>query len=892
MFIKGFIRLWLVIALSAALVGPAWAAAPQSAGLQGQLSFEVTTPDSLKLVEVPGVNNTNLVTALSIVSNGGTILLSEGVYSAPNNGYTISNLNKSFTVRAAEGETVVISGNDSTRLFSISNTPSLIQGSITFQGIIFSNGRSSSQGTAGGVSISDSNVTFIESTFQDNIKTGYRVNTTGGAVLVTDHSKVFFFNSRWENNSSEDGGAGLATRDSEVHIHSSSFIGNQTHATATSSIPVGGAINIVNSTVRITNTHFEANRSGGHGGAVYILGQWTTTGSDVVISNSTFENNGINRTIAYSDPIEGGAINIEDNSKLKIYHSRFIKNSAGLGGAVNSFRSKVEIYNSTMLGNRATDTTPSSGFGGAISFNYYDRPDASSMRIEDTLIQGRYENITTVAQFGGGIHAHGNATQNYPDLTLRRVILNDLDTTTVANKGTLGGGLELSGVDLLIEDSFVLNCDALGPLGGSGGGMIVYPRTNVEILRSVFAHNSSETYGGAISIIGSELNITDSLFYMNEVSPGSRENPSYSYGAALYTSPDAGGGLSMNGMIVDSIFVKNAGVPIYDEDRTSGPTNNLQYENNQFFEPTYAGKVYHDSLTEVKIPDGLNDLLVIRSGSTTDKSLLNSNVALQVEPRLARLLAAPGVLLSTAAYGENGTNTTSSLAYVWNGSTAELDGEALSMNAGVQTILEAGRHMLTVDGELTNEIVLLLNQAPEISTSIIRTDPYLSLSWNVQGGSFLTISADQGLDLPPERSGTIQLPADDRVYYLYSVTSDGGVLHSADPRVPLLSLAERISVLVGLNYPLWEQSVPLANTGGQILEWSAQTDTPHLIQLLNTSGSFAVSGVIPYIVTIDQPGQYTANILVDAGAAGSRLISLDIKVVDQVFPLYLSTVLR
>ena len=46
-----------------------------------------------------------------------------------------------------------------------------------------------------------------------------------------------------------------------------------------------------------------------------------------------------------------------------------------MGGGIDVFRAKVEIYNSVMIGNFTTDTSPNSGFGGAITWNYFDRPD-------------------------------------------------------------------------------------------------------------------------------------------------------------------------------------------------------------------------------------------------------------------------------------------------------------------------------------------------------------------------------------------------------------------------------------------------------------------------------------------------------------------------------------
>ena len=197
--------------------------------------------------------------------------------------------------------------------------------------------------------------------------------------------------------------------------------------------------------------------------------------------------------------------------------------------------------------------------------------------------------------------------------------------------------------------------DARGAMGGFGGALISYSQTNVNILRSVIASNSADTFGGALAIIGSQLNISDTLFFMNDVSPGVVEVPFYSYGAAIYSSPDGGSSVSITGSVVNSTFVKNNGIPIYDEDRSTGPTNSLVYYNNRFYETSYPGKVYHDSLTAVQTAEGMNALVVSRSSSSTDKSPQNDNQELASEPNISRMSIAPSAVIPTLAAGDFGT---------------------------------------------------------------------------------------------------------------------------------------------------------------------------------------------------------------------------------------------
>ena len=817
--------------------------------------------------------------------------MSAGTYNTPSAGYGITDQVKSFTVRAASGAEVILTGSNTHSILNIRNSPANLQSSIAFQGITFSNGFSSAANVGGGLTVSDSNVTFIDCVFQNNVKTGYRYNTSGGAVYVKNGSTVFFFNSIVSNNSSEDGGAGIGVRDSKAYIHNSEFRGNRTPANSASSMPVGSGMSVVDSTVRITNSNFQDNESGGHGAGVYINGQWTTSGSDVEIANSIFTDNQIVRSAGTTTPIEGGAVNVENNTLLRIFNSRFITNSAQIGGGVNIFRAKVEIYNSVFQGNRATDTLSTSGFGGAINFNYYDKANSAYLILEDSLIQGRFDGVTTVAQFGGGIHVGGTNSSTKPHVTIRRVVFNDLDLTPNSNKAGLGGALEVGGADLLVEDSFVMNCDARGPRGGIGGGVILYAGTIANFNRSVFAFNTADTFGGAIFAQGAQINITDSVFYKNEMSPGVNESEQVSFGAAIFASPDTSQGYQASGTIANSRFISNVGVTIFDDDRTSGAYNAVVYNNNQFYQTGYNGIVYRNSIAASQTPEGLNNLVVAHSGSSTDKSPLGGNQTLTSAPLIAKLLAAPTAILPNPASGEGGTTTSSYLGFVWNGNSGRLDGVTLSSNAGVQATANTGQHTLSVDG--TNaDVQISQGPAPALQTSVLPGSPNPNLNWALTGGTFRYTLADMGLNIPNTPSGTVQLPSGNRIYSVYTGTKEGGVVQFVDPRIPVLSLPDKVTILIGLNQADRTGAVPISNLGGQSLAWTAQNNTPNLIELQASNGTITSYGSIPYLVKVNQIGQYQANLSVDAGTAGTGQVIIEIIVVAFVYSTFLPVTLR
>ncbi len=677
---------------------------------------------------------------------------------------------------------------------------------------------------------------------------------------------------------------------STVYVHNSQFLNNQNISLGYDGVPIGAGANIVNSKVRITNSRFVGNQSAGHGAAVYIIGLWPyQSGSDVIISNTLFENNHIIRSFAAKEPESGGAINIEDNSILKIYNSSFINNSSWMGGGIDVFRAKVEIYNSVLIGNFTTDTSPNSGFGGAITWNYFDRPDFSYLLIEDTYIQGRYGSRTTVSQYGGGIHAHGNLTSNKPKLTLRRVIMNDLDVTTSRvnhTKGALGGALEISGVDLLMEDSLVMNCDARGENGGFGGGLIAFADTKLTINRTAFANNTADYNGGAISAIGAQLNIDNGTFYKNDISPGYTEPEGNSQGAAIYTSPDNSKNTPASGTIANSVFVSNIGIPIYDFDNSTSPINDTRYNNNQFYETTYNGKVYHNSLSATQTPQGLNNLVITRSGSTTDKSPQNNNQALSNAPAILKLQKAPSQLLPIAPAGSSAPEAANNayLGYLWTGSSATLDGAGLASQAGAQATSLTGQHTLSSGGQNVS-IELPLGPAPSLYTAFNPVGP--SIEWNVTNGTFLSVQANQGLLVSNTSSGSATIPTVDRNYLFYLVTKEGGVVNKVEPSLPKLFAPDKISFNFGLNQAEKNGSVPINNVGGQSLNWTAQTSTPDIIQLQVENGTITTQGSIPFNVLPHKAGVYQAVMSIDAGVAGSKDVAIEITIVDEIHWVYL-----
>src|SRR3981081_3050337 len=90
------------------------------------------------IVHVPA-DQPSLQVALNTVPEGGIIEIAAGTYNAPSGGFNIypdlSGGTRAFTVRAAAGASVVLSGGSSNEIL-VFTTPKL----VTFQGLTFANG--------------------------------------------------------------------------------------------------------------------------------------------------------------------------------------------------------------------------------------------------------------------------------------------------------------------------------------------------------------------------------------------------------------------------------------------------------------------------------------------------------------------------------------------------------------------------------------------------------------------------------------------------------------------------------------------------------------------------------------------------------------------------------
>jgi hypothetical protein len=710
------------------------------------------------VIAVPGDVATLQQAIAAVSSNGDVVELADGIYPSatadetPDGqaGFFVSNRPYDFTIRAAVGATVILDGQNVRPVLRLMNSTVEDGGEVTFEGITFRNGLSVSVGLTAGVTIQRGRAVFRDCRFDAN-RTEH-ATTGGGGVQVAHGSVVTFERSIWSNNSSlYDGGGLTVSGRSSVIVRDSQFLGNRSNPPGHHPSSAGGGMHVVDSSIEVTRTRFDGNQSSFAGGGFYALGTWEDPDGGVVatIDNSTFVDNRVapDPSVTLANASEGGGVHVEDLVSIVVRDSRFFANEADIGGGLNGYRADLEVRDSVFRGNRARSGSSkgTKSLGGQIAVASTDVNDASTgfgafnrrssrLSIEDTLLEGSAEDASADADVGGclfavgdtnrafgmnGVAQQGTLEENQAVATLQRVVLHDcaVQQHAVAGSGT-GGGLSAGVADLLLEDVLIANSDALGSDATSGGGIALTSHTRAVLSRATLAGNRSMRFGGALFAQGAHLEITDSAFLDNELSPGVEE-PCWpaSTGAAAFVAPFDGSGLPPDrpatGFIADSIFSDNVGLPVFDDDRQPSPINDTRYDANLVFTPSFDGAFFTNVIPNAVPPfsvcldaEQMSSLVVQRSGGSNSPKANVPNVDLAAPPSYGTLLVVPSRILATHAAGDPPASGHAWLGYAWSGASAQLDGVTLVDRAG---LLEAtsGSHELQVD-ELAPKVALLV----------------------------------------------------------------------------------------------------------------------------------------------------------------------------------------
>ncbi len=698
------------------------------------LALAVAAPASGQVLRVPQ-DVGNLQNAIGQVADGGIIQIAAGTYVAPPNGFRISNLRKGFTLRAAPGAEVVLTGGSDHPILRFENGNPSRGGRVFFRGLTFRDGFSGVERIGGAVTLVAADGAFIGCQFEGSVSSA--PTTGGGAALIHGGSLAVFVGSRFEGNSALNRGGAIEIVDSTVYVHDGQFEGNRVNLPGHAPAAGGGAIYVTDGRLAVSDSRFASNQAAWTGGAILGIGVWTSDerqpAAELSISSSTFEGNTAASDAGSPAPgaSGGGAIHVEDQTTLRVFSSLFTGNHTEQGGAINSYRAIVEIADSAFRGNFAEADGADVPIGGAVYLTAADFADSSTdfgavnrrsgeLRAVRTLFQGRFGTVGTAARDGGclaaggdlnrhfgtgGVAQDGSVAQNRVRVVLRESIFFDCDVAPDSDgAGAFGGAIHAQLTDLTLTGSLVLNSDSLHGSAGGGGGAAVLLESAATIADTVFAGNRAFR-GGGLFVNGSRADVAGSAFIANEVSPGVSEPVAQSRGAAIFSlpnvSPVAGRSTDVEGVVSSTLFAHNVGLPVFDSDRDDAPVNRLRYDGNRFFSTTFGSTVYvnNQAAPNGLSASGLNGLVVQHVGvPAADKSQVG-NQSLGSAPAEGKVRIAP---IRLSRFGGDGP-AKAFVGFAWSGSSATLDGQPVAARSGLVEVGEAKTFRLRVGSALVSE---------------------------------------------------------------------------------------------------------------------------------------------------------------------------------------------
>ena len=362
------------------------------------------------------------------------------------------------------------------------------------------------------------------------------------------------------------GMGGAILNNGELQINSSAFFNNLGH--------YGGAIANFGKT-SIESSAFYSNL-GVHGGAIY-----SNTTSPMDIKNTEFNNNvaitsidycairlyttgwsidegNRHQTGSYCDLPLGMGGAIYANNGMNIENSKFISNSARMGGAIAAYGlPDLEVKNSTFMNNRANDTRRSIGENDLDYFGY-------NSGHEGGAVWGNFNKL------------HVLESEFYFNQAIRD-----------------GGAIHATAKDGRIIDSVLMYNTA----GVSGGALDV--SDNFIIMRSVISNNSA-SYGGAIEYTSSVYygHIQNNLNIYNSTISGNKaldRGGAFNFGSGNITIRDSNivGNFAPSGNTIGSSGGTNAFDMRYNywgktSSGYSGPDDSVWSVNNNQFKPWYG----------------------------------------------------------------------------------------------------------------------------------------------------------------------------------------------------------------------------------------------------------------------------------------------------------------
>jgi len=298
-------------------------------------------------------------------------------------------IDKSLTINGPGSGSLTISGNNSDRVFELTNATS----TVNINNVTIANGKSTTYG--GGI---ENEATL---NIADCVVTGCSANGLGngfGGGIDNYFGTLTVVRCLITGNSSTDDGGGVAGYEGSITI-TDSTIDNNTSERG------GGVSQMYSGVVEITGTTLSGNQatSGSvqKGGAIFCKAGTLTL---------------INSTLSQNSATHGGGIADEDAVTMTIINCTIVKNSATTqGGGMNLSNSAATIKNTIIAANTSPDGANfyNGGYGGSGSLNSqgYNACDAALDGFNETGDQVHAAlNIGDLADNGGSTQTHALLT--------------------------------------------------------------------------------------------------------------------------------------------------------------------------------------------------------------------------------------------------------------------------------------------------------------------------------------------------------------------------------------------------------------------------------------------------------------------------------------------------
>ena len=403
-------------------------------------------------------------------------------------------------------DTLFISGNNNSRIFSINNTSN-----VTLDSLVLINGNgagSTFPGKGGAVSFTSSDSIFIRnSTIKNNTSSAGDAGGAYGGGIYAYNAPIIVTNSTLSGNASIVGtaggayGGGIYTYNAPIIVTNSTLSGN-TSSAGDAGLASGGGIHTNNGAITVINSTLSGNTiSAGASGAAYGGGIATTAASSSVsITSSIFEGSSISNQNA--NTVTSGGYNIFSDAPT---------GATGTDDQTNA--TALQINLGPLQNNRGTTQTMLPG-AGSIAINMGDPSDMTDAQ-NHTVYEGRRdvgaaETLCIVTGthnetvcFGDSITVNGtvyNAINLTGTEVFTNVGTNNCDSTvtvtlTIENAidvSTTTSGLTISANAIGVTYNWI-DCNTSNSVVPAETGVSYTPTANGDYAVVVTVRNCSET---------------------------------------------------------------------------------------------------------------------------------------------------------------------------------------------------------------------------------------------------------------------------------------------------------------------------------------------------------------------------------------------------------------